>query len=91
MLAHDEYGYGRNPAFWFTLNCPYNYLHEIHRFQGNLTCLDPTTAEAKRMRFQWCLDNPYIVCFLHAVRVRRVRQLFGFDKLQCMSPWQVRA
>ena len=29
----DDYGYGRIPAFWFTLNLPYNYLYEIHRFQ----------------------------------------------------------
>ena len=69
MLAHDEYGYGRNPAFCFTLNCPYNYLYEIHRFQPTPDCLDPTSATAKRLRFQWCLDNPDIVCFLHAVRV----------------------
>ena len=26
------YGYGRNPAFWFTLNFPFNYLYEVHRF-----------------------------------------------------------
>ena len=31
----DTYGYGRSPAFWSTLNCPYNYLHEIYRFQEN--------------------------------------------------------
>ena len=29
----DEFGYGRIPAFWFTLNLPFNYLYEIHRFQ----------------------------------------------------------
>ena len=28
----DEYGYGRIPGFWFTLNLPYNYLYDIHRF-----------------------------------------------------------
>ena len=36
----DDYGLGRIPAFWFTLNCPYNYLHELHRFHaddGSLT------------------------------------------------------
>ena len=31
--CEDSYGYGRSPAFWFTLNCPYKYLHEIHCFQ----------------------------------------------------------
>ena len=29
----DTFGYGRIPGFWFTLNLPYNYLYEIHRFQ----------------------------------------------------------
>jgi hypothetical protein len=28
----DAYGCGRIPGFWFTLNLPYNYLFEIHRF-----------------------------------------------------------
>ena len=28
----DTYGYGRIPAFWYTLNFPYNYLWEVHRF-----------------------------------------------------------
>ena len=30
--VHDHYGYGRVPAFWSTLNFPYNYLYEVHRF-----------------------------------------------------------
>ena len=32
-VVDDDFGYGRIPAFWFTLNLPYNYLFEIHRFQ----------------------------------------------------------
>ena len=31
-LQPDRYGYERNPAFWFTLNFPYNYVYEVHRF-----------------------------------------------------------
>ena len=27
----DAFGYGGIPAFWFTLNLPFNYLYEIHR------------------------------------------------------------
>ena len=30
--SRDAFGYGRTPAFWFTLNLAYNHLHEIHRF-----------------------------------------------------------
>ena len=29
----DAFGYGRIPGVWFTLNLPFNYLYEIHRFQ----------------------------------------------------------
>ena len=32
-LIKDPYGYNRIPAFCFTLNLPFNYLYEIHRFQ----------------------------------------------------------
>ena len=31
-VQEDIYGYHRNPAFWFTLNFPYNYVYEVHRF-----------------------------------------------------------
>ena len=64
-----HYGYGRCPAFWFTLNCPYNYLYEFHRFQGNTACLHPTHKDSKAARFDWALNNPDIVCILHAIRV----------------------
>ena len=33
-MIPDSYGYKRIPAFWFTLNLPFNYLYEIHRFQN---------------------------------------------------------
>jgi len=71
----DSYGYGRIPAFWFTLNCPYNYLYEIHRFQGRDDCFHPTSPEARRLRFQWCLDNADLVCFLHVLRVELLVRL----------------
>ena len=32
QVMDDPHGYGRNPAFWYTLNFPYNYLYELHRF-----------------------------------------------------------
>ena len=41
VQTRDAFGYERNPAFWFTLNLPYNHLHEIHRFAH-------ATAEAKK-------------------------------------------
>ena len=81
-MIPDEYGYGRIPAFWFTLNLPFNYLFEIHRFQqavhelqglddeGTTTdCLDPIARDAMTARCSWVLDNPDIVVLLHAIRV----------------------
>ena len=84
----DAYGYGRIPGFWCTLNLPYNYLFEIHRFQyagAELTqhtdattftacaeCLDPVTRTAASTRVGWVLNNPDIVVTLHAIRVEVV-------------------
>ena len=37
----NHYGVPRIPAFWFTLNLPFNYLQEIHRFkQATQDCKD---------------------------------------------------
>ena len=66
-LRDDNVGYGRVPAFWFTLNCPYNYLFEIHRFQVDPSCLRPTQKEARRLRFQWRLGSPDLGWYLHAL------------------------
>ena len=79
----DPYGYGRIPAFWYTLNLPFNYLYEIHRFQraaalcsGSAegvregeTCLDPRGSAAKAVRCAWVLDSPDIVVVMHAIRI----------------------
>ena len=75
QISHDTHGYGRIPAFWFTLNCPYNYLYEIHRFQDNADSLRPGDVESRRMRYQWCVDNPDIVTFLHALRTELLVRL----------------
>ena len=52
--AGDPFGYGRSPAFWFTLNLAYNHTFDIHRFHkavalaGGLepdeTCLAAATS-----------------------------------------------
>ena len=28
----DRWGYGRSPAFWYTLNFAYNHCYDLHRF-----------------------------------------------------------
>ena len=61
-------GLGRIPAIWFTLNCPYNYLHCIHRFNFALTP-DMSPEDERQCRVKFCLDNPDIVAMIHVVRV----------------------
>ena len=82
----DTWGYQRNPAFWYTLNCPYNYLLEIHRFrsatcvllnstrahQQEIACVDVDSRSAMADRCAWVLDNPDIVATLHAIRVENL-------------------
>ena len=81
--TEDRYGYGRIPAFWFTLNFPYNYCFELHRFhdavdlakQIKTSNVPETTNESNAplpdidTRCRWVLDNPDIVAFVHALRV----------------------
>ena len=45
-IVDDAYGYNRIPAFWFTLNLPFNYLFEIHRFQRAVEELTATAKDA---------------------------------------------
>ena len=44
-VVSDGYGYNRIPAFWFTLNLPFNYLFEIHRFQRAVEELTTTAKD----------------------------------------------
>ena len=83
ICIEDRYGYGRIPAFWFTLNFPYNYSYELHRFHGaveqakrsgetgSMQDRPPTQSALPNMdtRVRWVLDNPDIAAFLHALRV----------------------
>ena len=69
VAREDEHGYGRIPAFWFTLNCPYNYLHELHRFHCDDGSLRGMDQKSRNPRTLWCHDHPDLVCFLHALRV----------------------
>ena len=78
----DSFGIGRIPAFWYTLNLPYNYLFEIQRFyKATAECagftldddepdhLHPSSREAHAARCTWTLNNPDIVTFIHALRI----------------------
>ena len=38
-VCRDRLGCGRTPAFWFTLNAPYNSLRDIHRFHASVRAL----------------------------------------------------
>ncbi len=42
ILVPDRFGYGRSPAFWYTLNFAYNHAYDLHRFH------EATAAAADR-------------------------------------------
>ena len=50
-------------------------MHEIHRFQEDERCLNPLDLGSKEMRFRWSLDNPDILCQLHAIRVELILRI----------------
>ncbi len=52
----DAYGYGRIPAFWYTLNLPFNYLFEIHRFHKTVSKLAERTDTTTMNACASCLD-----------------------------------
>ena len=78
----DVWGLQRIPAFWFTLNLPYNHLHELHRLQKATTAcaasfardvataVDPLLAVESSppltQRCEWVLNNPDLVAQIHA-------------------------
>ena len=81
-LIEDAYGYGRIPAFWFTLNLAYNHAFDVHRFHEAVAlvaglvpdeaCLAAATAnthQARSYRCNWVRNNADIVAFVHALRV----------------------
>ena len=83
VCTQDRWGYNRTPAFWFTLNFPYNHTFELHRFHeaverakdDELLESEDTTPSHDapypdiETRARWVLDNPDIVAFVHALRV----------------------
>ena len=52
LITPDHFGYGRNPAFWYTLNLPFNYLWEIHRFQDAVSKLTSVESIAQEDTYE---------------------------------------
>lgn len=73
VTATDHYGLNRCPATWYTLNYPYNYSFELHRFHRAIAEIHNEDSEESfpdiSSRCQWVLDNPDIVAVLHAIGV----------------------
>ena len=60
----DKLGLGRHPNLWWTLNCGYSHVYDIHRFS---VCVDVEKAKAavvakdnsdlRRVRFQFIRNS----------------------------------
>ena len=70
QVMDDPHGYGRNPAFWYTLNFPYNYLYELHRFAH-------ATADLRRYGIPDQAVNPEEHQAYEAARADLETRLFG--------------
>ena len=80
----DRFGYGRTPGFWFTLNFPFNHVHEVHRFHKATADIVQRLAPMEEVatstsglldvnrRCLWVRSNPDLVCFIHALRVELI-------------------
>ena len=84
----DPFGYGRIPTNWYTLNLPYNYLYEIHRFRAavaecssllhssndksNMEDASTSASTGKSNGCSWALDNADLVSQIHALRVELI-------------------
>ena len=72
VTAHDYHGYNRCPAEWFTLNYPYNYSFDLHRFHTAIRELHGEKADDTfpdiSARCKWVLDNPDLAAVMHAIR-----------------------
>ena len=68
----DSVGLGRIPSKWWTLNCPYNYVYDIHRLNVDA----PKGAEAlvsqdeklRQVRYDFIRDAPDVASFQIALR-----------------------
>ena len=43
----DNLGLGRHPNLWWTLNCAYSHVHDIHRFNVGEDADAPSTGEVE--------------------------------------------
>ena len=76
-MERGIYGSGARGSAWLrpdssflvTLNCPYNYLREMHRFHGDDSSLRGMDQTSRGPRTQWCHAHPDLACFLHTLRV----------------------
>ena len=41
----DRWGYGRSPAFWYTLNFAYNHCYDLHRFHKAVVAAQERTSK----------------------------------------------
>ena len=80
ISVQDRLGRGRIPAIWWTLNCKYNAVVDVHRFNGCASAaaaaaIDPRVTDAKECRWQFVRDAPDLVAFQVALRTELLMRI----------------
>ena len=70
--VEDSIGLGRIPSQWFTLNCPYNSVYEIHRLnveaEGANEALTSRDAVSRQVRYDFIRDSPDVAAMMMSLR-----------------------
>ena len=68
----DSVGLGRIPSKWWTLNCPYNYVYDIHRLNVDAArgaeALVSQDAKLRQVRYDFVRDAPDVAAYQIALR-----------------------
>ena len=96
VCVADRFGYGRSPAFWFTLNFAYNHAYDLHRFHSAVEAAaerdgktswvpqpGSNTSQARDYRCTWVANNADLVAFVHALRVEMQVRYVMADIVPC--------
>ena len=72
--VRDEVGLGRVPAFWWTQNCKYNAVYDIHRLNVGAdvevakAALLSGSDEQVKLRVDFVKDHPDVAAYMVALR-----------------------
>ena len=80
-LVEDNVGLGRTPAMWWTQNCAYNAVHDVHRLNIDgkhaLEALDIGVESYVKVRQQFARDCPDLIAYQIVLRTELNMRIVG--------------